>query len=59
MKALFSLLELLTDGEAVRSVLNSCFTAGVASVVVLFLLGVYQALRRSCVRRYGASPPRV
>jgi hypothetical protein len=59
MKALFLLLELLTDGDAIRSVLHSCFTVGVVSVVVLFLLGVYQAFRRSCRRRYSASPSRV
>jgi hypothetical protein len=58
MKALFLLLELLTDGEAIRSVLQSCFTAGVASVVVLFLWGVYQVVRRSCKRSENASPSR-
>jgi hypothetical protein len=51
MKALFLLLELLIDSDAVRNVLDFCFTAGVASVVVLFLLVTYQVLRRSCVRR--------
>jgi hypothetical protein len=58
MKALFLLLELLTDGDAVRNVLHSCFTAGVVSVVVLFLLGAYQVLRRTCAHRGGASPSR-
>jgi hypothetical protein len=58
MKALFLLLELLTDSDAIRSVLQSCFTAGVASVVVLFLWGVYQVARRSCKRGDSASPSR-
>ncbi|HMD10584.1 MAG TPA: hypothetical protein VKH63_23845 [Candidatus Acidoferrum sp.] len=54
MKALFLLLELLTDGDAIRNALHSCFTAGVVSVVVLFLLLTYQVLRRS----YAPAPSR-
>ncbi len=38
MKALFLLLELLTDSDAIRNVLNYCFTAAVFSVAVLSLL---------------------
>lgn len=53
MKALFLLLELLTDSDAVRNVLDSCFAAG---VVVLFLLAAYQVLRRSCRRRTTPAP---
>jgi len=56
MKALFLLLELLTDSDAVRNVLDSCFAAGVAGVVVLFLLAAYQVLRRSCRRRTTPAP---
>ncbi len=52
MKALFLLLELLTDSDAIRSVLQSCFTAAVFSVVVLFLWGV---LTRCFVARVGDS----
>lgn len=51
MKALFLLLELLTDSDAIRNVLNYCFTAAVFSVAVLSLLATYQVLRRSCGRR--------
>jgi hypothetical protein len=51
MKVLFLLLDLLTDSDAIRSGINSCFTAAVVNVAVLFLLGAYQALRRSCTRR--------
>jgi hypothetical protein len=58
MKALFLLLELLTDGDAIRTFLQSCFTAGVASVVVLFLWGGHQVVRRSCTRRDSTSPSR-
>ncbi len=58
MKTLFLLLELLTDSDAIRNVLHSCFTAGAVSVVVLFLLGVYQVLRRSCAPRYSTSQSR-
>jgi hypothetical protein len=58
MKALFLLLELLTDSDAIRTVLQSCFTAGVASAVVLFLWGVYQVVRRSCKSGDNASPSR-
>jgi putative effector of murein hydrolase LrgA (UPF0299 family) len=58
MKTLFLLLELLTDGDTVRNVLHSCFTAGVVSVAVLFLLVTYQVLRRSSVRRTTPAPSR-
>jgi putative effector of murein hydrolase LrgA (UPF0299 family) len=58
MKTIFLLLELLTDGDAIRNVLHACFTAGVISVVVLFLLGVYQVVRRACTRRDSTSPSR-
>jgi putative effector of murein hydrolase LrgA (UPF0299 family) len=58
MKTLFLLLELLTDSDAIRNVLHSCFTAGVFSVAVLFLLITYQVLRRSCVRRATSAPSR-
>jgi hypothetical protein len=58
MKALFLLLELLTDSDAIRSALQSCFTAGVASVVVLFLWGVCQVIRRSRKRGDSISPSR-
>jgi hypothetical protein len=58
MKALFLLIELLTDSDVIRNVLQSCFTAGVASVVVLFFWGVYQVVRRSCKRGGSASPSR-
>jgi hypothetical protein len=51
MKALFLLLELLTDSDAIRNVLNYCFTAAVFSVAVLSLLPTYQVVRRSCGRR--------
>jgi len=51
MKALFLLIELLTDSEAIRNVLNCCFTAAVFSVAILSLLATYQVLRRSCGRR--------
>ena len=55
MKALFLILELLTDSEVIRNVLHYCFTAAVFSVVVLFLLVTYQVLRRSCERRTGSA----
>jgi len=58
MKTLFLLLELLTDSDAIRNVLHSCFTAAVFSVAVLFLLVTYQVLRRSCVRRTAPAPSR-
>jgi hypothetical protein len=56
MKALFLLLELLTDRDTVQNILQSCFTAAMVSVVVLFLLGAYQVVRRTCARRNAASP---
>ena len=55
MKAIFLILDLLTDSEAIRSVLHSCFTAAVVCVGVLFLLGIYQVLRTFCLRRDGAA----
>jgi putative effector of murein hydrolase LrgA (UPF0299 family) len=58
MKTLFLLLELLTDGEAIRNVLHFCLTAGIFSVAVLFLLVAYQVLRRSCGRRTTPAPSR-
>ena len=58
MKALFLLLELLTDRDIVQNVLQSCFTAATVSVVVLFLLGAYQVVRRTCPRRNATSPSR-
>ncbi len=59
MRTLFLLLELLTDRDAIRNVLHSCFTAAVASVVVFFFLGCYQAIRRSGLRRNTATTSRV
>jgi hypothetical protein len=53
------LLELLTDRDAIRNVFHSCFTAAVASVVVFFFLGCYQAIRRSGLRRNAATTSRV
>ena len=58
MKTLFLLLELLTDGDAIRNILHSCFSAALVSVAVLFLLGTYQVLRHSCLRRNTATPSR-
>ncbi len=58
MKALFLLLELLTDNDVIRNALHSCLTAGIFSVVVLFLLAAYQVLRRSCERRTTPAPSR-
>ena len=58
MKALFLLLELLTDSDAIRNVLNYCFTAAVLSVAVLSLLATYQVLRRSCGRRNALADSR-
>jgi hypothetical protein len=58
MKTLFLLLELLTDSEAIRSILHSCFTAAVFSVAVLFSLVIYQVLRRSCARHTTPAPSR-
>jgi hypothetical protein len=46
MKALFLLLNLLTEGDAIRNVLHSCFTAALVSVGVFVLLGAYQVFRR-------------
>jgi hypothetical protein len=59
MKALFLLLDLLTDSDAIRNVVHSCFTAAVVCVAVLFLLGAYQVLRRFCTRRNTVTPSRV
>jgi cytochrome bd-type quinol oxidase subunit 1 len=56
MKTLFLILDLLTDSEAIRSVVHACFTAAVTCVGVLSLLGAYQVLRRSLLRRDGAAP---
>jgi putative effector of murein hydrolase LrgA (UPF0299 family) len=58
MKTLFLLLELLTDGDAIRNILHSCFSAALVSVAVLFLLGTYQVLRHSRLRRNTATPSR-
>jgi hypothetical protein len=58
MKTLFLLLEFLTGPEAIRNVLQSCFTAAVVSVAVLSSLGGYQALRHSFSRRNTSSPSR-
>jgi hypothetical protein len=58
MKALFLLLHLLTDSDAIRNVVHSCFTAAVVSVAVLFLLGAYQVLRRTCTRRDSVASSR-
>jgi hypothetical protein len=58
MKTLFLLLELLTDSDVIRNVLHSCFTAGIFSVAVLFLIITYQVLRRSCGRRTMPAPSR-
>jgi hypothetical protein len=58
MKALFLLLDLLTDSDAVRNVIHSCFTAAVVCVAVLFLLGAYQVLRRTCTHRNSMTSSR-
>jgi hypothetical protein len=58
MKTLFLILNLLTDTEAIRNVLHSCFTAALASVAVFFLLGTYLVLRRSMLRRNTATASR-
>jgi hypothetical protein len=55
MKAIFLILNLLTDTEAIRNILHSCFTAALVSVGVFFLAGVYQVLRRSSLRRNTAT----
>jgi hypothetical protein len=59
MKTFFLFLELLTDGQAIGNILHSCFTAALVSVAALFLLGTYQVLRHSCLRRDRATPSRV
>jgi hypothetical protein len=51
MKTLFLILNLLTDPDAIRNVLHSCFTAALVSVAVFVLLGAYQVLRRSYLHR--------
>ena len=56
MKTLFLLLSLLTEPNEIRSVIQSCFTSGVVSVGVFFVLGCYQAIRRSSLRRNGGTP---
>ena len=56
MKTLFLLLGLLTDSDAIRIVLHSCFTSAVVSVVVLIFVGSYQVIRRSLLRRNRATP---
>jgi hypothetical protein len=58
MKALFLLIELLTDSDVIRNVLTYCFTAAVFSIAVLSLLIAYQVLRRSCGRRNSPSHSR-
>jgi hypothetical protein len=58
MKTLFLLLELLTDRDAIRMVLHSCFTSAVVSVVVLIFVGSYQLIRRSLFRSNCATPSR-
>jgi hypothetical protein len=58
MKTLFFLLELLTDRDAIGNILHACFTAALVSVAVLFLLGTYQVLRHSCLRRNTETPSR-
>jgi hypothetical protein len=58
MKTLFLFLELLTDGDALRNILHSCFTAALVCVGTLLLLGTYQVLRPSCLRRNAATPSR-
>jgi hypothetical protein len=58
MKAFFLILDLLTDGDAIRSAVHSCLTAAIVSVAVLFSLGAYQMLRRSSLRRNISAPSR-
>jgi putative effector of murein hydrolase LrgA (UPF0299 family) len=58
MKTLFLLFELLTDSDVIRSVLHSCFTAGIFGVAVLFLVAAYQVLRHTCMRRTTPAPSR-
>ena len=59
MKALFLILDLLMDSEAIRSALHSCFAAAVVCVAVLCFVGAYQVLRRSCLARVGTVASRV
>jgi hypothetical protein len=56
MKTLFSLLGLLTDSDAIRIVLHSCFTSAVVSVFVLTFVGGYQVIRRSLLRGNRRTP---
>jgi hypothetical protein len=56
MKALFLLLYLLTDGDAIRNFIHCCFTSGMVCAAALFSLGSYQVLRRSFARRNTGSP---
>jgi cytochrome bd-type quinol oxidase subunit 1 len=58
MKTLFLILNLLTDSQAIRSVVHSCFTVALVSAAVLFLVGAYQVLRHSCLRGNTAAPSR-
>jgi|HubBroStandDraft_6_1064221.scaffolds.fasta_scaffold29034_4 hypothetical protein len=58
MKALFLILNLLTDVDAIRNVVHSCFTVALVSVAVLFLVGAYQVLRHSGLRGSTATPSR-
>jgi hypothetical protein len=58
MKALFLLLDLLTDSDGVRNFVHSCFIAAVVSVAVLFLLGAYHVFRRTSTRQNALSPRR-
>jgi hypothetical protein len=51
MKTLFLLLKLLTEWDAIRDALYSCYVLGAVGVAVLFFLMAYQLLRRS--DRYG------
>ena len=58
MKTLFWLVALLTENDHLRGLIDTCFTAGVASVVLLALLGGYQALRRTCPGRHSGAASR-
>jgi hypothetical protein len=58
MKTFFLLLELLTDRDAIRNILHACFGTALVSVAVLFLLGTFQVLRHSCLRRNTGTPSR-
>jgi hypothetical protein len=58
MRTLFLILNLLTDADAIRNALHSCFTAALVSVGVLSLWGAYQVLRHSCGRGKTATPSR-